>query len=287
MTNSAVIGLSASEQLRGRWEAYVSRATAAAVVAHATVFALSPAWQVSQELMDPMAAGSDAVLLVSYGDGSSTEQLLSPVPTILGDADPAGVSATGQEVPLVTDAEVAALWDALGDQTRRGRIRLPALAEPAVDPRPADDASPDEDGAPTEEDDTPSFESDAVLSDLAELPEPDSLQLDRLSALRPELAFMSASAWVLIRNQAEVEAYLRRSYREGLLDESATGSVSVTLWIDRRGSVEWAEISKSSGRPDLDEFTLALFNEVADFRAARERGLYISRSVTFSVNYPW
>jgi TonB family protein len=92
---------------------------------------------------------------------------------------------------------------------------------------------------------------------------------------------------VLIRNQAEVEAYLRRSYREGLLDEGAAGSVSITLWIDRRGSVEWAEISKSSGRSDLDEFTLALFNEVADFRAARERGLYISRSVTFSVNYPW
>jgi len=98
---------------------------------------------------------------------------------------------------------------------------------------------------------------------------------------------MTASAWVLIRNQTEVEAFLRRSSLSGRIDPAASGSVSVTLWIDRRGSVEWAEISQSSGRNDLDEFTLALFNEVAAFRAARERGVYVSRSVTFSVNYPW
>jgi TonB family protein len=133
----------------------------------------------------------------------------------------------------------------------------------------------------------PSIGGEARTIDLAELPEPDSLDLSRLAALRPELAFMTASAWVLIRNQAEVEAFLKRSYSSGRLAPDASGSVSVTLWIDRRGSVEWAEVSKSSGRNDLDEFTLALFNEVAAFRAAREQGVYVSRSVTFSVNYPW
>lgn len=98
---------------------------------------------------------------------------------------------------------------------------------------------------------------------------------------------MTASAWVLIRNQMEVEAYLRRSYSEGRLDRTAEGSVSVTLWISREGRVEWAEISESSGRNDLDEFALGLFNEVADFRAARDRGETVSRSVTFSLNFPW
>ena len=257
-----------------------------AVVAHATLFALSPAWAVSPELLDPLTQAGD-VQLISYGDGASTTETVSSLPTVLGDSDPAGVSETGLEGPLVTDAEVAALWDALGDRTRRGRIRLPSLAEPSLTPEPVSEPTEIEDGVATEEDESPNIENDASLADLAELPAPDSLALDRLSSLRPELAFMSASAWVLIRNQAEVEAYLRRSYREGLLAEDAAGSVSITLWIDRRGSVEWAEISKSSGRSDLDEFTLALFNEVADFRAARERGLYISRSVTFSVNYPW
>jgi TonB family protein len=51
--------------------------------------------------------------------------------------------------------------------------------------------------------------------------------------------------------------------------------------------VAWAEISKSSGREDLDELALALFNEVADFRPAREEGVSVSRSVTFALNFPW
>ena len=98
---------------------------------------------------------------------------------------------------------------------------------------------------------------------------------------------MTASAWVLIRNQEEVEAYLRRTYREGRLDPAVRGTVSITLWIDQQGAVEWAEVSQSSGRTDLDEVALALFNEVADFRAARDRGQTVSRSVTFSLNFPW
>jgi TonB family protein len=87
-----------------------------------------------------------------------------------------------------------------------------------------------------------------------------------------------------------VEAYLRRTYREGRLDPTVRGTVSITLWIDQQGAVEWAEVSQSSGRTDLDEVALALFNEVADFRAARDRGQTVSRSVTFStfsLNFPW
>ena len=102
-----------------------------------------------------------------------------------------------------------------------------------------------------------------------------------------QLALLAPEVWVLVRNPTEVEAFLRRSYRRGTLDPSATGSVSVTLWIDERGSVEFAEISKSSGRPTLDEFALALFNEVVVFRPAREYGVSVSRSVTFSVDFPW
>jgi TonB family protein len=133
----------------------------------------------------------------------------------------------------------------------------------------------------------PTIDTDVTTVELADLPADESLDLGRLSGLRPELAFMTASAWVLIRNQEEVEAYLRRTYREGRLDPAVRGTVSVTLWIDQRGAVEWAEVSQSSGRTDLDEVALALFNEVADFRAARDRGQTVSRSVTFSLNFPW
>ena len=105
--------------------------------------------------------------------------------------------------------------------------------------------------------------------------------------MRPELVLSDLSAWVLLRNPTEVEMFIRRIYRRGELDRSANGTVSVALWIDKRGSVEWAEISRSSGRSDVDQVALALFSEVVAFRAARVGGVPVSRSVIFSVRFPW
>ena len=77
------------------------------------------------------------------------------------------------------------------------------------------------------------------------------------------------------------------SDRRGWVAPEGTGRVGVTLWIDKRGSVEWAESAESSGRPDLDELALAPFNEVVAFRPARDNGVSVSRSVVFSINFPW
>jgi TonB family protein len=115
----------------------------------------------------------------------------------------------------------------------------------------------------------------------------DPMDLDRLSAVRPELVLTLPSAWVLIRNPLEVEQFIQRSYRSGDLSRGADGSVSVALWIDESGSVEWAEISESSGQADLDRIALALFSEIAAFRPARDEGVPVPRSVIFSVRFPW
>lgn len=283
---------SANERLRDAWRGNLRRSTAVAVAAHAALLAFSFGWQVSYQPLEPFRADENRLLMLpGFGDApilGSTVAALDSVPGELTEVE-AESEAGLTEGPVVTATELGDRWEALGARLRGRGAPLPTLAEPEI-------ATPDEevaevvdaqDGPPTDEEGPPSIGGDARTTELAELPEPDSLSLDRLSALRPELAFMTASAWVLIRNQAEVEAFLRRSYNNGRLARDATGSVSVTLWIDRRGSVEWAEVSQSSGRNDLDEFTLALFNEVAAFRAAREQGVYVSRSVTFSVNYPW
>ena len=76
-----------------------------------------------------------------------------------------------------------------------------------------------------------------------------------------------------------------RAYEEE--DPEASGLVDVAVWIDEWGSVEWAEISRSSGLQELDEIALALFNEVASFRPARDQGVRVSMSVIFSVPFPW
>jgi TonB family protein len=129
--------------------------------------------------------------------------------------------------------------------------------------------------------------STAEFPDFADLPGANPMDLDRLAALRPELSLSMPSFWVLIRNPLDVEAYIQRSYRSGELARGADGSVSVALWIDENGSVEWAEVSQSSGRPELDRVALALFSEVALFRPARDEGVAVPRSVIFSVRFPW
>jgi TonB family protein len=129
--------------------------------------------------------------------------------------------------------------------------------------------------------------STADFPDFSDLPGGNPMDLDRLTALRPELSLSMPSFWVLIRNPIEVEQFIQRSYRSGDLARGADGSVSVALWIDESGSVEWAEISQSSGRPDLDRVALALFSEVAEFRPARDEGVAVPRSVIFSVRFPW
>jgi TonB family protein len=278
-----------------------SWAAGVSFVIHGTVFALLPLWHLGvgfQEAFEPMEAGGGGIVYVMPilpEDAPEAEiggSLVSADER--GDEEGtgavAGTIAGGSQGPVVTDADYGSLFDVLGERMRRGRSILPTLAVPTTEAAAPVEAGPGdvEMSEPVEEEmEEPTIDLDVTTVELADLPASDSLDLGRLSGLRPELAFMTASAWVLIRNQEEVEAYLRRTYREGRLDPAVRGTVSVTLWIDQQGAVEWAEVSQSSGRTDLDEVALALFNEVADFRAARDRGQTVSRSVTFSLNFPW
>jgi TonB family protein len=270
------------------------------LVLHATLFALLPLWRLGvgfEEPLDPLEAGGGGIVYVmpvlpeDALDAETGGSLVSadPLGDETGTGAVAGTTAGGSQGPVVTDADYGSLFDVLGERMRRGRSILPTLAVPTTEAAAPAEAGPGvvETPEPVEDVEEPALDLDVTTVELADLPASDSLDLGRLTGLRPELAFMTASAWVLIRNQEEVEAYLRRTYREGRLDPAVRGTVSVTLWIDQQGAVEWAEVSQSSGRTDLDEVALALFNEVADFRAARDRGQTVSRSVTFSLNFPW
>jgi TonB family protein len=165
------------------------------------------------------------------------------------------------------------------------RLPAPTIAESEPEPEfEPEDSSDDPSGLA---DESIVIGGRPSIADLTPATDPSSLDLDRLSVLRPELALSFLSAWVMLQNPTEVTDFMARTYRLGRLDPEVAGSVSVTLWIDRKGSVEWAEIAESSGRPDLDEAALALFNEVVAFRPARDNGVTVSRSVVFAVNFPW
>ena len=288
------LATSANKRFRDAWRSHLHRSTAVAVGVHVALLALSFTWHVSYQSLEPLQAEENRLLLLpGFGEVPNASGSVAVMDSLPGEiTEVEAESEAGLDGGPVVDAtDLGDRWEALGERLRGRGAPLPTLAEPEIAVLEEEDEEEEvveaEAASTDAEEGAPSIGGDARTTELAELPEPDSLSLDRLSSLRPELAFMTASAWVLIRNQAEIEAHLRRSYRNGRLDPQASGSVSVTLWIDRRGSVEWAEVSESSGRLDLDEFTLALFNEVATFRAAREQGVYVSRSVTFSVNYPW
>lgn len=282
----------ANERFRVGWHRQLGWSIGIAVALHAVAFAAARSVVLSYPIpdLDDALIETEGLLVLPFDDGTGSGQVMaSPAASVGGaldasdeDADPAATLGSGGSA-MDDDALLAALGERM---RRRGGARVTRVVEPVVEPEPDRTVGQDESDA-SEADSDPEIEAGASTADLAELPEPDTLSLDRLSDLEPQLALVSASAWVLIRNQQEVEAYLRRGYRDGELDAAEVGSVSVTLWIDRMGSVEWAEISKSSGYPNLDEYALALFNEVADFRAAREQGVSVSRSVTFSLNFPW
>jgi len=114
-----------------------------------------------------------------------------------------------------------------------------------------------------------------------------TMDLERLSSLRPDVALEASSSWVLVRNPLAVGAYMRRSSTFEDADPEAKGSVSVALWVSPSGSVEWAEIVRSSGRPDLDDIALGLFSEVVSFRPARLEGRPMPMSAVFTINFPW
>lgn len=161
-----------------------------------------------------------------------------------------------------------------------GPLPEPEAAEPAADSTdPGDGTEPEA----SEGEDPEGLRIREGTSDLTyeRLSNEELLELERLSALRPELALVSPSSWLMVQNPTEVGAFMRERFRSPERDEAPRGYLSVSVWIDERGSVEWAEINRSSGRPELDASALELFQRVVAFRPARDEGLRVPVAAIF------
>ena len=177
--------------------------------------------------------------------------------------------------------------DELLDRLRQSSFLRPTLAEPAYQPLEAEVTDGPDNDDTTDDDEALVIGGEAATASLESLPDPEALDLDRLSALQPKLSLTSLSARVLVRNPQQVVDYMQRLSRQGDVRADLRGTVSVTLWIDRSGSVEWSELKESSGDQRMDELVLELFNEVVSFRPAREEGVPVARSVVFIIAFPW
>lgn len=273
---------------KAQWGNTLAWSTVFAVAVHAAVFVFWPGWEISDALADAeidllgtawIALYAPPASIASGGAGGVPPLLaLIQEPDSLPNELDAGLS--DGETALALAGGSTGLRDRLAG--RGGPV--PSIVQfnsPFGPPGIGDD------GADTREElEVTENADDPVAEDLALLLETSPLDLSRLAAVRPQIVLPGTSAWILIRNPAEVDRFMNaRAYEEE--DPEASGLVDVAVWIDEWGSVEWAEISRSSGLQELDEIALALFNEVASFRPARDQGVRVSMSVIFSVPFPW
>ena len=269
----------AHERFRGEDRRRLRWSVGLSIAVHA-LFALAwPGATLPVPEEEARSAGSSALELVALGTVRPPGEGLVAV-SVRPDAD-APASEGGEEAS--EERGGGAEGDPAGRDPRTEALERMASVSAAVlqrrpeapsEPVPTEeevDAEDDRrsDGAEREGDD---LEIRTAASELEErLSEEELVDLERLSSLRPELAVVSLSNWLVVRNPSEVRRFLEERFHAGSRDEPR-GTLSVSVWIDDDGSVEWAEINRSSGRPELDASAIELFEEVIAFGPARERG---------------
>lgn len=286
-TGISGIGRSANDRFKDLWETRIAWSTVTAAVVHVAVIGWAGFQVVVPLLENPPSRGEMVVLPPSFAGGTGLEGMATPValpedesPDV--ESEPDGGMA-GTEEGGAGDNEVMDLWAAAAERLgNRGffQAEVVEMEDPGED---EDEDEPEGDSISVQELDSADLLAELSHSDSLDV----ELDLDRLTEIRPELAVMIPSMWILLRNPTEVENFLRRSYGRWSLDRGEPATVTVTVWIDTRGSVEWAEVSRSSGRTNLDEAALELFNEVVAFRPARHEGVSVSGSATFALLFPW
>lgn len=248
-------GIRSNRHWKERWSVWVTRSTVAAAIAHAVLFVLWPVWDISRRTSQesPMEVVQIQPILSSSFVGeefdSPTTALPSPEELEMDRA-----SGGGSEV----------------EEEEMGGDLLAGLNEP-----------------------DPSLAFPVLRGTAYERPAPplpsDDLNLDEVM-VHPRVANLPPTiAWPLIRNPAAVVRYLRTRYNPVHSAPDLTGTVSVAMWVNERGSVEWSEVRESSGNPLLDQIALVMFNEVVLFRPARSRGAPVPVTVVIRVPFdaPW
>ncbi len=277
----------ADDLAREQWTNRMAWSMMAAVAGHATVFALWPTTERYAYLTDPSGelprpewiSLFDAPAASRGADREGGTSSVGPgTGTIALKGRPEEMPREGDEpIPASKDEEPSVSEDL------RARLRAEASHAPSLADLRSEGTTDGLRGFPG----GASRSDDSDGGDLPVLRGLSALDLDRLSAIRPDVALEATSDWVLPLNPSAVLDFMRTRLLSGALDRQAHGSVSVAIWVSASGSVDWAEIVESSGRPELDEIALALFKEVVVFRPARLGGTSVPIAAIFVVTFPW
>ena len=265
---------------RERWNTRMAWSMMAATAAHASLFAFWPT--ATRPAPTPeLEIAFEPPTFVSFFDLPAGPDLPPGTMPVPQEAASAPLTAEAPEQPGVTREDLVDLADDLRNRLVRGASyepKISSLGFERIGGAPADDSASIGGDMGSGED---------YPEEYADLRGLSALDLERLYALRPDVALEASSTWVLVRNPLEVGAYMRRSSASEEADPEGSGSVSVALWVSASGSVEWAEIVASSGQSELDDIALNLFSEVVSFRPARLEGRPMPMSAVFTINFPW
>jgi TonB family protein len=247
-------GSSVNREWKERWGQWMVRGTAAAAAGHLLLILLWPHWEVKRSASDDRLEMLQIEPVLTPGALAGAEEersiTLPAVEETQGPRDGGGLA----------EAEVS-VADLLQRYSEReiGSL-VPVLASGSY-------ARP-------------------------EPPLPPRLMLDQLSIYIDPASFPMETVLPLIRNPSSLARFLKASNRIPRPAASIGGEwplVTVAMWINAKGTVEWAEVQESSGEPRLDELALAAFNEVVLFRPAHSQLGPVPVGVSFTIlfNATW
>jgi TonB family protein len=238
-----------------QWNRWVRRSMIGVGVAHLLVLALWPAWYIEYR------ESSQNIESIQFWDISATRTL--------GEAEEDSPT-TALRSPEEPEVDLPSEGD--GGITENPNLLQLFTAPP---PEIVDFYLPSTVSSSTEKEPPP---APVMLLDL------------ELAAIDPRPARLPSTInYPLIRNPVAVARFLRTRYNPIHEAGGAQGQVTVMMWVNESGAVDWCEVSESSGNPELDQIALALFNDIAVFRAARSEGTRIPVAVLMSVplSDPW
>lgn len=296
---------SANDRMKAAWDRRVAWSLIAAVLVHAGVFVLLPDWAPDDSPANraprPLAMeGISPAALSSPGGGAvATAVPVEAAPDSAREegtrrtADDGGGTADGDRAELASRS--GGLRERLGgadgptaEVTGTRRASATELAPAPATPRgPEADTTAGERTDRDGDDEAASIGGRADTAAVATATGERRAGLGRLQGLEANVTAGLGSASVLLRNPREVGRFMSRAGRRNSAARSVETWVSITVWVDEGGSVDWAEVSQSSGRESLDEIALTLFEDVAEFMPAREGDERIPQTMIFQISFPW
>lgn len=291
---------SANDRLKERWGSRLAWSVIAAVLLHATLFLLRPSW-VLPHLEPPGGrgpSGDDALVATDLARSGGTRARVAPELAEPSDSTrddgPRETSGEGQATDggaTGNGPSAGSLGDRLADldgpsmaATEPGRQAGP---EPPRRVPAGPESEPAASRAARGSTTALSIGGRATTAEMTDRRRGEEPSLERLRALDPEVVMGLGSSEVLLRNPSEVVRFKETMVRRHPEVGTAEAWVSVAIWVDENGSVEWAEISDSSGRERLDEVALTLFTEIVSFRPALEDGDRVPKTMLFYLLFPW